>query len=109
MGMENNFLVYKLNGAQKAKLNALTPFERKVLAECFRIPNGGTISYSELAKRIGRPNSARAVGNALAKNPLAPIIPCHRVVKKGGEIGKYSGKGGMKTKRMLLEKERCRR
>ncbi len=103
--MENNFLVYKLNGAQKAKLSALTPFEREVLAECSRIPKGETISYSELARRIGKPNSARAVGNALAKNPLAPIIPCHRVVKKDGTIGNYSGKGGVKTKRMLLEKE----
>ena len=107
--MENNFLVYKLNSAQKAKLNALTPFERKVLAECCKIPAGKTISYSELAGRIGNPNSARAVGNALAKNPLAPLIPCHRVVKSDGTIGKYSGKGGVKMKRMLLEKERCRR
>ena len=96
----------KLNKKQRALLSSLTPFQQSVLMECARIPRGKTITYSELARRIGKPHAARAVGNALAINPLVPIIPCHRVVKTGGELGGYSAKGGKAKKKMLLEKEK---
>ena len=83
----------------------LTPFQRSVLLACAKIPRGQTRTYSQLARQIGKPKAARAVANALAANPLAPTIPCHRVIRSDGKLGGYSGKGGMKTKRRLLEKE----
>ena len=67
-----------------------------------RIPPGETISYGELARRIGRPGAARAVGRALAANPVAPIVPCHRVVARDGGLTGYSGPGGLRTKARLL-------
>ena len=93
---------------QKAALAALTPFQRAVLLECARIQRGKTITYAELARRIGKPRSARAVGNALAKNPLAPLIPCHRVVKSDGKLGGYSATGGVEKKKLLLESEKTK-
>ncbi len=80
-------------------------FYRKVWLECFNIPRGETITYKELAERLGNARSARAVGNALAKNPFAPYIPCHRVIKSDGGIGGYSGPGGIKTKREFIKRE----
>ena len=77
--------------------------------ECFNIPRGKTITYKELARKLGNARAARAVGNALANNPFAPLIPCHRVVKSDGRIGGYSGPGGVKTKRKFLGKERNER
>jgi methylated-DNA-[protein]-cysteine S-methyltransferase len=88
------------------KLDALTHFERKVLLACAKIPKGKTRTYSEIARIVGKPGAARAVGNALAKNPLAPLIPCHRVVRKNGSPGGYSGKGGAKAKGKMLSDER---
>lgn len=85
------------------KLN-LTNFEKKVLKEVLKIPYGKTLTYQDLAKRLGNPLSARAVGNALRKNPVALIIPCHRVVAKRG-IGGYCGKGHQKVKEALLRIE----
>jgi methylated-DNA-[protein]-cysteine S-methyltransferase len=93
------------SNSQKEKLARLTPFQCSVLFECARIPKGKTITYAELARRIGKPHAARAVGNALAKNPLAPIIPCHRVVRADGKTGGYSAKGGAAAKERLLKKE----
>ena len=96
-----------MNGALKAKILAsnLTGFQRKVLLETCRIPKGKTITYGELARRMGRAGAARAVGNALAKNPFPIVVPCHRVVAKDG-IGGYSGGVGMKKKLLLKEKKR---
>ena len=90
---------------EHALLRALTPFQRAVLLECARIPKGQTRTYSQVARAIGKPHAARAVGNALAKNPLAPIIPCHRVVRSDGKLGGYSAKGGADRKRKMLERE----
>ena len=73
--------------------------------ECLKIPPGRTVTYSDIAKRIGKPFAQRAVGNALAKNPFAPVIPCHRVIRKDGKPGGYSGRGGVKQKLALLKKE----
>ena len=61
-----------------------------------------------MAKAIGKPLAARAVANAIGKNPYAPKIPCHRVVRYDGSLGGYSGKGGVKIKRFLLKKEGIR-
>lgn len=82
----------------------LTPFERKVLLRATRIRRGRTLTYKELAKTLGRKNAFRAVGNALSKNPLPIIVPCHRVVGTHG-IGGY--KLGNFTKSMLLSLERA--
>ena len=93
---------------QKKALFALTPFQQAVLAACAKIPKGQTRSYSWIARAIGSPRAARAVGNALSKNPLAPLIPCHRVVRADGALGGYSAKGGAKEKERLLENEKRR-
>jgi methylated-DNA-[protein]-cysteine S-methyltransferase len=82
-----------------------TPFEQAVWRELRRIPYGRTWSYGHLARAIGRPNAARAVGGACGRNPLAPIIPCHRVVGSRGELTGYSGKGGLALKRRLIDME----
>ena len=82
-----------------------TPFQLKVWNYLKKIPRGKVKTYSEVAKSIGNPLAVRAVANAIGKNPLAPQIPCHRVIRSDGSLGGYSGKGGIKTKRLLLKKE----
>jgi len=84
----------------------LTDFSKKVLNVCIKIPFGQTITYSQLAKRAGFPKAGRAVGNVLAKNQLPLIVPCHRVVRADGKIGKFSAAGGSKTKKKMLEHEK---
>jgi methylated-DNA-[protein]-cysteine S-methyltransferase len=79
-----------------------TQFQREVWAELSRIPYGETISYGELARRVGRPKGPRAVGQANGRNPIAIIVPCHRVVAGNG-IGGYGG--GLTCKRTLLALE----
>ncbi len=80
----------------------LTEFEKLVLKETHKIPFGKTITYKAVADRIGRENSYRAVGNALGKNPLPVIIPCHRVLSKTG-LGGFTG--GLDIKKYLLKIE----
>ena len=82
-----------------------TRFQLKVWNYLKKIPRGKVKTYSEVAKAIGKPLAVRAVANAIGKNPLAPQIPCHRVIRSDGSLGGYSGKGGIKTKRLLLKKE----
>ena len=82
-----------------------TEFQLKVWAYLRKIPRGSVRTYSQLAKDIGKPLATRAVANAIGKNPYAPKIPCHRVIKSDGSLGGYSGKGGVKIKRFLLKKE----
>ncbi len=82
-----------------------TEFQKKVWAELLKIPKGQTITYKELAKKIGKIKAVRAVANAVGANPLLIKIPCHRVVRSDGTLGGYSGKGGIKNKRELLLKE----
>lgn len=89
----------------RADLSTGTPFEQAVWKEIRRIPYGKTCSYGQLARKIGRPDAARAVGRACGKNPLPPIIPCHRVVGSTGRLVGYSGSGGVTLKRKLLEME----
>ena len=79
-----------------------TDFQRLVWREIEKIPYGETRSYRDIAIRIGRPKSYRAVANACGKNPLPIIRPCHRVICSNGEIGGYSINGGVTLKKALL-------
>lgn len=81
------------------------PFERRVLEFLRTVPSGRTITYGEIAAKLGRPGASRAVGSACARNPVPIVIPCHRVLPKSGGVGQYSAEGGPETKRKLLEKE----
>lgn len=88
----------------------ITPFQRRVYMELLNVPAGTTITYGELARRIGC-RSAQAVGQALKRNPFAPDVPCHRVVAADGSTGGYFGEreGEMiERKRELLENEKKR-
>ncbi|MCL1892077.1 MAG: MGMT family protein [Alphaproteobacteria bacterium] len=82
-----------------------TQFQKTVWRELLNIPRGQVISYAELARRIGRPSATRAVANAVGANPLAPQVPCHRVIRTDGTLGGYSGPGGIETKKKLLHAE----
>ena len=82
-----------------------TKFQNLVWKEISRIPYGQTMSYKEIAARIGHPNSSRAVANACGKNPTPLARPCHRVICSNGDIGGYSAPGGAEAKRALLRKE----
>ena len=84
-------------------LQFATPFQKRVLQAAARIPFGRLASYSDIARRIGRPEARRAVGGALGKNPVAIVIPCHRVVAADGTIGGYTG--GLDIKRTLMRIE----
>jgi len=80
-------------------------FDRKVWLACAEIPKGEVRTYGWIARRIGKPKAARAVGQALGRNPFAPTIPCHRVVGVDGKMTGYSGRGGVRKKKELLRKE----
>ena len=82
-----------------------TKFQLKVWEYLKKIPRGSVKTYSQVAKGIGKPLAVRAVANAIGKNPYPLEIPCHRVIRSDGSLGGYSGKGGIKTKKMLLKKE----
>lgn len=81
-----------------------TPFQRRVWAAIAAVPAGETISYAELARRAGCPGSARAAGAATGRNPLAIVVPCHRIVGSDGSLTGYAG--GLDRKRALLAHER---
>jgi AraC family transcriptional regulator of adaptative response/methylated-DNA-[protein]-cysteine methyltransferase len=81
-----------------------TAFQRRVWQELQRIPFGRTRSYAEVAERIGRPTATRAVARACAMNPVALVIPCHRVIRENGQLGGY--RWGRDRKQALLKKER---
>lgn len=87
------------------KIKAFPLFYQKVWLECSKIPEGKTLTYKELAIKIGHPKAFRAVGLALKKNPFAPIIPCHRVIGSSGKMIGYSAKGGITKKRKMLKRE----
>jgi len=86
-------------------LSKQTTFQREVLNELLNIESGQTISYKELALRVGRPKASRAVGSVMAANPILLFIPCHRVIQTSGHYGAYSGFGGINSKRSLLDFE----
>ena len=83
-------------------MDGLSGFRRRVYEAARSIPAGATISYGELAERLGQPGSARAVGQALGHNPFAVVAPCHRVLAAGGRIGGFSAGGGIDTKQRIL-------
>jgi methylated-DNA-[protein]-cysteine S-methyltransferase len=92
---------------QKINIEKLkgTVFQKKVWKALLGVKKGSTITYKELARKIGKPSAVRAVANAVGANPIPVTIPCHRVVRSDGTLGGYSGKGGVKTKHALLKKE----
>jgi len=89
----------------REKMKTYPPFYQAVWKACAEIPAGQVRTYGWIARRIGKPNAARAVGQALGKNPFAPKIPCHRVVGADGRMTGYSGRGGVETKKKLLRRE----
>ncbi|MDB5956201.1 methylated-DNA--[protein]-cysteine S-methyltransferase [Ramlibacter sp.] len=89
------------------ELAGVPPFHCKVYAITRAIPPGEVLTYGEVARRLGEPGAARAVGQALGKNPFAPVVPCHRVLAAGGQSGGFSAEGGAMTKLRMLEIERA--
>lgn len=89
-------------------LSGLPDFHRRVYAVTMAIPPGETLTYGEVARRIGEPQAAQAVGQALGRNPIPIIIPCHRVLGARGRTGGFSANGGVGTKLKLLSIERAR-
>ena len=85
-----------------------TPFQQKVWSELQKIPYGKTISYGELARRIGNPKASRAVGLANGSNPISIVIPCHRVIGSNGKLTGYGGGLPIKEKLLALEKRQLR-
>lgn len=83
-------------------------FNRKVYEVALSIPHGETLTYGEVAQRIGEPGAARAVGVALGQNPWPIIVPCHRVLAAGGKTGGFSADGGVETKLRILTIEKAR-
>ncbi len=86
-------------------LGALTPFQHQVLHLAVRIPYGEVRSYGWIAAHTGSPGAARAVGGAMAKNPMPVVIPCHRVVRSDGRLGGFSASEGVALKKKLLTLE----
>jgi methylated-DNA-[protein]-cysteine S-methyltransferase len=86
-------------------LDAAPEFNRRVYEVARTIPPGRTMTYGEIAKRLGVPHESREVGQALGKNPVAIIVPCHRVLGADGRMGGFSANGGVSTKRRMLEIE----
>ncbi len=82
---------------------AATAFGRKIYETLKSVSYGETLTYKELANRCGHPKAARAVGNAMARNPVPIVVPCHRVLKSDGSIGGWSGKRGWKERLLALE------
>jgi len=90
------------------EMDGVPPFHRKVYAITRAIPPGEVLTYGEVARRIGEPGAARAVGQALGRNPFAPVVPCHRVLAAQGRSGGFSAEGGALTKLKMLEIEQAR-
>ena len=83
----------------------MSPFQKRVLLELRKVPAGSVVTYGELAHRIGKPGAARAVGGALARNPIPLVLPCHRVIASDGGLGGFSSPDGVATKARLLALE----
>jgi methylated-DNA-[protein]-cysteine S-methyltransferase len=85
--------------------SVVTPFQRQALQIVFSIPYGSVMTYGEIARQLGKPHAARAVGRANATNPMPLVIPCHRVIGTDGQLHGYGGRGGLQTKARLLQME----
>jgi methylated-DNA-[protein]-cysteine S-methyltransferase len=90
-------------------LSAASDLERKVWEAALRIPRGEVRTYGDIAREIGAPGAAQAVGAALGRNPIPILVPCHRVLAAGGRSGGFSAPGGTRTKFRILEIEGARR
>lgn len=88
-------------------MDGVPPFHQRVYEVTRRIPPGKTMTYGEVAKRLGDPGAARAVGQALGANPFAPVVPCHRVLAAHSASGGFSAPGGIDTKLRMLLAERA--
>lgn len=102
------FLSGRLNvdlGSIKLAMESVGDWERQVYEAARTIPAGTTVTYGELARRLGDAGKARAVGQALGRNPWPIVIPCHRITAAGGGTGGFSAPGGATTKLRLLENE----
>jgi len=97
----------KLSEQIQQRMKTYPRFYQKVWTACAQIPKGQTRTYGELARSVGHPGAARAVGQALARNPFAPTIPCHRVISANGALTGYSGAGGLRRKKQLLDREKA--
>jgi len=86
-------------------LSGITPFQRRVLEETRKVPRGQVSTYAEIAKRIGQPSAVRAAGQALRRNPVPIVVPCHRVIASDGSLGGYGGELRSKRKVQLLKLE----
>ena len=86
-------------------LDDIPEFHRRVFATARAIAPGNTVTYGELARRLGTPGAARAVGQALGANPFPIVVPCHRIVAADGSLGGFSAPGGARTKRRMLQIE----
>ena len=95
----------KLSPKIQQEMKRYPPFYQKVWRACTQIPQGEVRTYGWIAKQIGSPRAARAVGQALAKNPFAPQVPCHRVIGSSGAMTGFSGVGGVASKRRMLTRE----
>ena len=99
-----------LRGARKkfeitVDWSVMTPFQEEALKITYKIPYGQVSTYADIARQIGKPNAARAVGRAEATNPMPLVIPCHRVIGTDGGLHGYGGRGGLETKAWLLRLE----
>jgi methylated-DNA-[protein]-cysteine S-methyltransferase len=104
----NAYFAGQLEQFDLALLPQGTPFQQKVWSELQKIPYGETISYGELARRIGNPKASRAVGLANGSNPISIVIPCHRVIGSNGKLTGYGGGLPIKEKLLALEKRQLR-
>ncbi|MBW2701860.1 MAG: MGMT family protein [Deltaproteobacteria bacterium] len=95
-------------GRVKLDTEGLSEFSLRVYSALRKVKRGQTVSYGELARRIGRPGAARAVGRAVGANPWPLLVPCHRVLRANGGLGGFSAPGGLSTKRKLLAIEGIR-
>jgi methylated-DNA-[protein]-cysteine S-methyltransferase len=95
-------------GAVTVDLDGIPEFDRRVYAVARAIPPGGTLSYGEIAAQLGDRQLAREVADALSRNPVPLIVPCHRVLAAGGKMGGFSAPGGVRTKLRLLSIEGAR-
>ncbi len=104
--LERYFAGRRLDFDLRVDLGGLPEFHRRVLDETAKIPAGRVLSYTEVARRAGSPRASRAAGNALHNNPVAIVVPCHRVLRADGTLGGYGG--GLPIKEWLLEHEGAR-
>lgn len=89
----------------KVSLDHLTPFQQKIARAVQKIPAGNTRSYADVAKTVGSPRAARAVGNVMAQNRVPVLVPCHRVLATSGKLGGFSAPGGIDFKSSMLALE----